>query len=258
MEELFKNPHRVKQQYLQWLNDNISVIKSNDDVVEIQTPFLNHFNDWIYIYLVKKDNNLYLSDGGNTLNELELSGVKLNTDAKKRIMNNFLIVNGLSINNDVIIKKTSVNTLAQDKHTFIQGILSINDMFILNRTNIRSLFIEEVKKYFDEIGVRYSTEIGLIGRSGLQHIFNFIIPKSNQFLERIIYTINNLNNKEKVDSTLMKFIDIRDIRRDTIGVVIINDIDNNIKNEYIEAFNNYEIKPILFSKISEYQAFLAN
>lgn len=51
----------------------------------------------------------------------------------------------------------------------------------------------------------------------------------------------------------MKFIDIRDIRRDTIGVVIINDIDNNIKNEYIEAFNNYEIKPILFSKISEYQ-----
>lgn len=173
-------------------------------------------------------------------------------------MNNFLIVNGLSINNDVIIKKTSVNTLAQDKHTFIQGILSINDMFILNRTNIRSLFIEEVKKYFDEIGVRYSTEIGLIGRSGLQHIFNFIIPKSNQFLERIIYTINNLNNKEKVDSTLMKFIDIRDIRRDTIGVVIINDIDNNIKNEYIEAFNNYEIKPILFSKISEYQAFLAN
>jgi Domain of unknown function DUF1829/Domain of unknown function DUF1828 len=255
--ELFKDPNRIKEFYLSWLNEKItSQVSPEHDIIEIETPFLNHNNDWISIYLATDNNMLILSDSGNTLNELELSGVNLKTNARKEVLNNFLNTYGLKLKDEELYKVTSLNTIAQDKHFLIQGILAINDMFILNRTTVKSLFFEDVIKHFDSLDIRYTSDIVLIDKSGLQHNFSFVIPKSKKYNERIINAMNHLDSKDKLQGTLMKFIDLKETRRDVSGVVIINDLDKNIKNEYITALHNYDIKTILFSKISEYNDFL--
>jgi U3 small nucleolar ribonucleoprotein component len=59
--------------YIEWLCKNIS-IKEINGMYEITTPFLDNHNDHIQIYIKKSDSRLILTDNGQTITNLRLSG----------------------------------------------------------------------------------------------------------------------------------------------------------------------------------------
>ncbi len=65
-------------QYIAWLKDK-TVLRQVKDWVEITTPYLDRRNDYLQIY-AKRENGAYLlTDGGETIEDLRLSGCNLDS-----------------------------------------------------------------------------------------------------------------------------------------------------------------------------------
>ena len=73
----------MKNEYLNFLYRQTNIIRINDQVSRITTPFLDAQNDFVEIYIVQKDENSFmLTDDGITLNDLGMQGVHFEKSLK--------------------------------------------------------------------------------------------------------------------------------------------------------------------------------
>jgi len=110
--------------YIEWLRQNIS-IKEINSMHEITTPFLDNHNDHIQIYIKKSDSGLILTDNGQTITNLRLSGFEF-TPEKKQILNSTLKSFGVQLIDEELVAKTTPENFPQKKHNLIQAILYIS------------------------------------------------------------------------------------------------------------------------------------
>lgn len=248
--------NNLVETYIDFIKENITVEKIDDNLFEIETPFLDRKNDFIAIYAKFDQGNILLTDNGETITDLELSGMKFNSPKRKQELE--LVLNGLSINFDKKTNSLSVPTtessFAYKKHNLIQAILSINDMFVLSENKIMSFFFEDVGYYFDEHEIRYSANIDLEGKSKFLHKFDFLIPKSKNMPERCIKLLNR-PKKENIKASLFSFEDTREKRKGD-GYIILND-EEFVSTDLVQAVSEYGIKPILWSQRDNYLDALA-
>ena len=66
------------------------------------------------------------------------------------------------------------------KHNLIQAILAVNDLFYLARSSVESFFFEDVANWMDETDIRYTQRVKFSGRTGYDHLFDFVVPKSRR------------------------------------------------------------------------------
>ena len=86
---------RLVEDYRAWLKDRTTFKSVHADWVEISTPFLDRHNDYIQIYAKGKDSVYQLTDDGNTLTDLEMSGCALDTPKRQAILK--MTLNGFAI-----------------------------------------------------------------------------------------------------------------------------------------------------------------
>jgi hypothetical protein len=96
--------------------------------------------------------------------------------------------------------------------------------------------------------VRYTPRINFKGKSGYDHFFDFVIPKSKLRGERILQTLSN-PKKDSAEALIFKWQDTRETRIDDSKLfVLMNDAERPISGSVIEAFKNYQLNPVLWSK----------
>jgi len=234
--------------YLSWLKQGMQ-FSNIGEYTEITTPFLDNNNDHIQIYIKQQDNNQYLlTDDGITIAELEMSGCDLSTSKRKQILSFLVNRVGVNIQDSELIVSANEYNFPQKKHSLIQAILSVNDMFMLAQSKVKSLFLEDVEEYLSLNDIRFTPTIQFLGESGLSHTFDFVIPSSRSMPERLIRTLND-PNKERTESILFSWNDTREMRsKNSLMYVFINDIDKHVKSDIPSAFFQYGVKPILWSK----------
>jgi hypothetical protein len=71
-----KIAEQLRSEYIKWLEDRTQALERGDMLVLV-TPFLNFFNDGIEIFVDKVGEDLILHDGGRTIEDLTVSGVKI-------------------------------------------------------------------------------------------------------------------------------------------------------------------------------------
>ena len=226
--------------YCAWLKDKTAYKRINK-WVEITTPYLDRNNDYIQIYLQKTDDGFFLTDNGATISGLYDEGCTLDSPKRQRLLK--MTVNGYGVveEDGKLQVKTTIDNFALKKHSLLQAILSINDMFYLAAPHVISLFFEDVRNWLDLSDIRYSEQISFIGHSGYARKFDFLIPKSSQASERIIKTINN-PVRNSADSIIMDWIDTRDTRpAASKAYAFINDNEREVPSGIIEALDKYEI-----------------
>ncbi len=243
--------------YLKWLKDR-TLLKSIEDWIEITTPYIDRHNDYIQIYAKKDDfGNILLTDDGYTINDLELSGCNLDSPKRQELLKITLNGYGIKPNNKILETTATFNNFALKKHNLIQSILAINDLFYLSSPFITSLFLEDVTKYLDENKVRFTPKIKFTGKSGYDHMFDFVIPKSNKKPERIIKTINK-PSKDNAESFLFAWLDTRDTRpSNSMSYIFLNDQEKFPSDSVISSFQNYNVNSILWSQRERYISELA-
>jgi hypothetical protein len=244
---------RLLNRYLQWLNESIS-LRQIDEWVEITTPFLDRHNDYLQIY-VRKDNGGYvLTDDGYILEDLKMSGCKIDTEKRQALLSTTL--KGFGVQNDrgILTIKTTEKSFPQKKHNILQAMLAVNDLFYLSEPIVASLFYEDVVAWLDETEIRYSPKVKFTGKSGYDHLFDFVIPKSRQEPERILQTINN-PNRAQAEMLSFSWIDTKDVRApDSKAYAILNDKERHIPEEVPTALENYGVLPLMWSKREKYAA----
>lgn len=238
--------------YYSWLRNKTIVQQgTTTDWFLIDTPFLGAFNDTIEIYAQRNDNHIKLSDNGETLNNLEIQGVQIQgSKIRKNLLDSILLNNGVkNINGELIIETTSEN-FSQSKHNLLSTILEITDLYVLSKNSVSSIFKEDVRSFLDEQNIIYTPDFISKGITGLEFNFDFQIAQKSK--EIVIKSFNTIN-KTTLSTFLFSWGDIKPLREKTTkkevkAIAIINDIEREIKEEYLNALRSQHAEFILWSE----------
>ena len=242
--------------YIDWLRDKTALRQINE-WVEITTPYLDRHNDYIQIYAKKSDGGFLLTDDGDTINDLEMSGCKIQSpkriDILKTVLNGF----GVQETSGAIQVQASRDNFALRKHNLVQAILAVNDMFYLASPYVESLFYEDVVVWLDTNEIRYTPKVKFTGKTGYDHLFDFVIPKSRKMPERILRAINR-PNRDSAQAMVFAWMDTKEVRTpESRAYALLNDTDSRVSPTIIDAFQSYNIMGVLWSERKKAQDELA-
>jgi len=237
--------------YYKWLREK-TIIKSvnNSDWALVDTPFTNMYNDTIEVYAKKNGDNILLSDNGETIHNLDLSGVKFDRSlTRKNLMNQILRNYGVQIKDSELFTETNLNNFPQKKYNFLSAIMELNDLYVLSKHTVASVFKEDVRNYLDKLEIIYTPDFISKGSTGLEFTFDFQIAKKDR--EIVIKSFNTIN-QTYLASFLFKWEDIKPVREEITkkqvkAIAVINDDNKTINPDYLEALSSKNAETILWS-----------
>ncbi len=154
-------------EYQAWLRDN-TILREVDEWVEITTPYLDRHNDCLQIYATRDGADWTLSDDGFIISDLEMSGWTLDTPKRLALLNMTLAAFGVRRDaGDALVVRASQNSFAAKKHSLLQAMLAVNDLFYLASPTIACLFLEDVSEWLDESQVRYTPRVSFFRGVGV-------------------------------------------------------------------------------------------
>lgn len=247
---MIQDIQKLLDDYMAWLRDKTS-LREVEDWVEITTPYLDRHNDYVQIYAKKSNGSFVLTDDGYTIEDLEQSGCKLNSPKRQDLLKMTLNGFGIQLHGDALEVHATPDNFALRKHNLVQAMLAVNDMFYLAVPMVASLFYEDVVAWLDLHDVRYTPKVKFSGKTGYDHLFDFVIPKSRKQPERIIQTINR-PNRDTAQSVAFAWIDTKEVRpSDSKAFALLNDSEIAISSSVTDALKNYNVHPIPWSNREE-------
>lgn len=233
--------------YWAWLRDE-TTIRELGEWTEITTPYLDRHNDCLQIYAKRDDGGFLLTDDGCVLDDLEQSGCTIDGARRQTLFRTTLNGFGVQVNGNALEVRASVDDFAVRKHNLVQAMLAVNDLFYLAAPTVASLFHEDVVAWLDEAAIRYTPNVKFTGKTGYDHRFDFVIPKSRQQPERVLRTINR-PSRDNAQATVFSWIDTREARSpESRAYAILNDVEQPILPTVLSAFRNYDVQPVPWSK----------
>ena len=218
-----------RQKYLDWLESNIEVVSNTSGMVRLTTPFVDSSNDCIEIYIKIDGNRLLLTDAGETISDLELSGIKISA-RRKNILQTIAASHGISLCEKELRAVCSLETFAMKANALIQCMIKVSDMLLLADNTVKTIFAEDVKRFFAE----------------------HTIPKQGKSPERFITSINSAK-ENIIKTTIFTWEDVKPVRGENCALyAVVNDTDKQIPSASITALTNYGINCIPWSKKEKY------
>lgn len=233
--------------YTSWLRAKIT-LRRVDDWFEITTPYLDRHNDYLQIYARRQNGSYIMTDDGYILQDLMQSGCDLDTPKRSELLN--MTLNGFGVK---LVEGRMLQVIASPenfplkKHNLIQAMLAVNDLFYLAKPNVISLFLEDFVAWLEQNYIRYIPNVKFAGKSGYDHLFDAVIPKSRQAPERILQAINR-PDKNEAQALAFSWMDTREVRKpDSKAYAFLNDSERTVSPSVIEALRSYEIVPVVWS-----------
>ena len=244
---MIQDIQRLLDAYHAWLKDK-TALRQVQDWVEITTPYLDRHNDYIQIYARKTNSGYVLTDDGYTIQDLEDSGCKLDSHRRQDLLRMTLNGFGVRLNGKALEVHASPENFALRKHNLLQAILAVNDMFYLAQPMVASLFYEDVVAWLDLHDIRYTPKVKFTGKTGYDHLFDFVIPKSRRQPERIVQAINR-PNRETAQAVVLAWIDTKEVRSpESRAYAMLNDAEQAVPQGVLDALRNYDVKPVPWSQ----------
>jgi hypothetical protein len=235
-------------QYVAWLREKTTLRGLHDDWVEVTTPYLDRHNDYLQIYMREKDGKILLSDDGYTIGDLIQSGCSLDSPKRQKLLKQTLAGFGVQERQNQLEVQATRQTFPMRKHDLLQAMLAVNDLFSLAVPMVTSLFFEDVVAWMDAADIRYVSGAKFTGKSGFDHHFDFVIPKSKSRPERFVETVN-VPSRPKAESLAFKWEDTKEARPSESEVyAIINDQDTRVAEPVLEGMRRYGIIPVRWSQ----------
>jgi hypothetical protein len=244
--------------YVDWLRQGISVAQIGE-ACKLTTPFLDRHNDHLQVYATRRNGNIILSDDGYILSDLGTSGLEIDTPKRKMVLDSVLKGLGVRMENRQLLVEASAANLGQRLHSLVQAMLAVNDMFVMAQPRVASFFFEDVRNFLDSHQIRYTARVKLSGKSGYDHGVDFLIPKSPKRPERILQAIAT-PKKDNIFAYLWTLSDTRAARAEEAeaeAYAFLNDQEQTVGGDVIEALEAYTVKAVPWSRRDEYVQELA-
>lgn len=230
-----------------WVRDKSVLRDLSSELVEVTTPYLDRHNDYLQIYVRRENGGYRLTDGGETISDLRMSGCELDTPKRKALLSATLNGFGVQMENDIISVKASASNFPLRKHNLVQAMLAVNDMFVLSVPVVSSLFHEDVAKWLEANDVRFTPNVQFKGKSGWDHTFDFVVPASRRAPERLLRAIAR-PTRDMAETLAFAWIDTREVRPSSSKfIAMLNDQERAPSTSIVEALKSYEIEPVTWS-----------
>lgn len=235
--------------YLAWLRAEISLREIDNGWVKITTPWLDRHNDYIQLYARKEDGGFLLSDDAYTIQDLEQSGVSFDNSPRRRelldlTLNGF----GVELNDRALQVHASWEDFSWRKHNLIQAILAVNDMFHLASLTVASLFKEDVALWLHQHQISYNSGKKYIGKSGYDHQFDFVIPKSPQGSpERMVQAINH-PDRNAVRQLIFLWVETEASRPKGAKLYALLNDKKEVSSKVKDALGTYDVEAVPWEK----------
>ena len=239
---------RLLNDYSRWLRDKTVLREAGGDWAQVTTPHLDRHNDCLQFYVRREGNGYLLTDDGYIINDLISSGCPLDSPKRQELLKTTRAGFGVQMDGDQLLMKATPENFSLKKHNLIQAMLAVNDLFYLASPYVASLFYEDVTHWLDLADIRYTPKIKITGKSGYDHMFDFVIPKSRQQPERIVQAISN-PKKDSAETLVFKWLDTREIRSPESRLyAFLNDSVSTVSPSVVDALTNYNLEPVLWSQ----------
>ena len=254
---MIQDVKRLMDTHWEWLRDNTQVQDVGQEWIEITTPYLDRHNDMLQIYAKRTSGGFLLTDDGYTIRDLIHSGCKLDSLKRQSLLQMTLAGFGVSNKDGQLEVQADEGDFAIKKHSLVQAMLAVNDLFYLANPVIKSIFREDVNDWLDQHDIRITPSVKFTGKSGYDHLFQFVIPKSRVQPERILETITR-PSRDTAEAFAFKWIDTKDVRsNEARAYAILNDQDRSISAGVVDALVSYNITPVTWSQRGQIQDELA-
>ena len=239
---------KLLHDYRAWLREKTTLRQINGEWIEITTPYLDRHNDTMQIYVRPENGRYVLTDDSYTIHDLEASGCNLHTEKRQDLLKITLNGFGVKLQDEALEIHATAENFPLKKHSLIQAMLAVNDLFYLAKPVVESLFFEDVVSWLDANEIRYTPKVKFTGISGYDHLFDFVIPKYRKEPERIVQAINR-PTRDTALSFINAWTDTRQTRSpESRAYAMLNDIEQPVSGNVIEAFRNYQIRPVPWSE----------
>lgn len=256
MNELVDIAERVTE-YHAWLKHKTSLSQLGSGWAEITTPFLNRHNDHIQIFTRQAEGFYDLNDDGETLRDLELSGCPIDTVKRKGMLETTLNGFGVLLEGGILRVRATVQNFPMRKHSLVQAIIAVNDMFYTSSSHVSNFFKEDVAKWLDAEDIRAVADVQFVGKSGFQHRFDFAVPRSRTAPERLVRSVNR-PTKDSALGFILAWSDTQEARpAESQALAILNDDEQRVAPSVIDALRQYRIETVLWSRRSNGRELLA-
>lgn len=235
------------ERYSGWLRER-TIVREIGERVEITTPYLDRHNDSLQIYAQRAEGGFLLTDDGYVLEDLELSGCAIDTPERRELLR--MTLNGFGVRQagKALEVRASDADFAPRKHSLVQAMLAVNDLFYLAAPVTKNLFLEEVARWLDTSEIRYLPRVEFSGKTGFDHHFDFAIPRSGSHPERILRAIDH-PSRDTAQSFAFSWIDTEEARAPgSRAYALLNDAEQEVPENVQEAMRAYEVRPIPWSR----------
>lgn len=248
---------RLIDDYTRWLQDKTTVRQVTDDWVEVTTPYLDRYNDYMQIYVRRRNGGFVLTDGGHVIDDLEQSGCVLDTPKRQELLRVTLAGFGVHREGEALLVEATPENFPLRKHNLVQAMLAVGDLFYLAQPSVASLFYEDVVRWLDDGDIRYTPNVKFTGHTGNDHVFDFVIPKSRREPERLLRVVNR-PSRETAEALLFAWVDTRENRpEESTAFAILNDQDQHVPQAVMDALLNYGVTPVPWSQRESVRSRLA-
>lgn len=243
---MMEDIRRLLDAYHVWLKDK-SVLRQIDQWVEITTPYLDRHNDYLQIYAKPANGGFLLTDDGYTIGDLEQSGCKLESKKRQELLRMTVNGFGLQLEDKTLQVHVAADNFALRKHNLIQAMLAVNDMFYTAAPVVTSLFHEDVVAWLDRHDIRHTPKVKFSGKSGYDHLFDFVIPKSRNEPERIVRAINR-PSRQAAEIVAFAWLDTKTVRSpEARAYAILNDSERPVSQQIVAATRSYGVTTVAWS-----------
>ena len=105
--------------------------------------------------------------------------------------------------------------------------------------------------------IRYTPKVKFMGKTGYDHLFDFVIPKSRKQPERILHAISR-PSRDTVQSLAFSWIDTREVRSpDSRAYAFLNDSERDASPSVTDALESYGVRSVIWSRRDEFREELA-
>ena len=241
------DPTIVKEKYIKWLEQEISVNKIGE-YLEITSPFLDRYNDYLQVYAkLEADDEIILTDDAYIINNLQMSGVDINSNKRKQVLESFLNKYNVKLEEDALVTKSGIEDFPQKILFLMQAMLNIDDMFMLSQNKVASIFLEDVTEFLDSRDIFYSKDVSFVGKSGFIYSYEYLLQRTKEKPERLCKVINN-PNKQNFQNTIFMWNDTKETRDNNSQLIVFLNDENKIDATVIEGFKNYNVNTIPWSE----------
>ncbi|KWT52219.1 DUF1828 domain-containing protein [Levilactobacillus brevis] len=201
------NTSKMLDDYATWLRNQYK-IKTIDESDEITTPFENMIGDNMRIYVTPlSSDRIRISDDGTIFEDLFLYGIDVTSYARKRIIDKIKKRYGIDQIDDTLSVSGKISNFPAMKQNLITAMIQINDLSNTKKSNVESLFYEEIYSYFQENDFGGLSGWPAEGKSGVSYAIDYTIPEKKNRPQRMIDFQQKISMNE-VLSNAYKFTDI--------------------------------------------------